>query len=508
MMLRDVPIVEQDLPAPTEAQLACVDRLADVIRREYPELAKDAKYYDHVVKTLDDGHSLHLDDLSQIPFLDAGRSVRCMQDRARLRAGEGDLVASCSSPVPGFEEYAREQLGLGSVEWLHPRSFSNPLRIAEACWEDRQTRRSLVHRLREGSLTYLHPNMGTLAVWELAKLLQDASRRPMHVIAPTPALCRWVNDKVIFARTAGRLLGPRLVPTTASAWNLSMLAKHVSEIAESARCIGLKLPDSAGGDSNILVNTAQVRGRPLKGVSQMLAEATAHIGWNGESHLLIDQWETDVVSSPSVQTWIPPAADGPPIIEGVFSQIVEQPRGIFVGTAAANLPDDLAEQLVTNCWLLALLYQRLGYVGRCSFDAILVGTSMDLCRIELIECNGRWGGTSSPMTLMNRIFGDWMQRPFAVRTHSVPGLSRMTFAELRDVWSPHLYDRRTGNGWLITYNPARLAMRSGITTLAFAQSLEEAMRRLDLDLPRLLQEVVHSQDGKIESSANRVGKEH
>ena len=69
--------------------------------------------------------------------------------------------------------------------------------------------------------------------------------------------------------------------------------------------------------------------------------------------------------------------------------------------------------MVTRSWLLAVLFQRLGYVGRCSFDLLVVGESLATARAEFLECNGRWGGTSGPMMLMNRLFGDWATRPYA-----------------------------------------------------------------------------------------------
>lgn len=496
-MLRNVPIIQQYVPTPSDTQLAGVDRAVNLIRRERPELARDLEFQQHTTRTLEDGPSLHLDDLSQISFVDAIADVQYALDRARLRAGEGDIVATSLPVVPGFEEYVSEKLGLGSVTWLNPQPLSNPLQIAEACWEDRHVRRELMHRLRDGRLNYLHPNMGTFAVWELARLLSEASRQPVRVIAPPPALCRWVNDKVIFARTVSQLLGSERIPRTASAWNLSTLTKHVAEIAASARCLCLKLAGSAGGDGTVLLNTDSLREMSTVALSQLLAEKTARIGWNGTSHLLVNQWESDVLASPSVQTWIPPLGDGPPIVEGIFSQLIKPPNGEFVGAAAAALPDDLAEALVIDCWLLTLLYQRLGYVGRCSFDAILVGENWSQCRIELIECNGRWGGTSAPMTMMNRLFGDWMLWPFAVRNHLVPGLSQMTFAELRSALSTELYDRQTGAGSLILFNPDRFEHRSDITVLVRGRTAEEAIQRSEHEVPRLLNALVRRRHDSV-----------
>lgn len=125
--------------------------------------------------------------------------------------------------------------------------------------------------------------------------------------------------------------------------------------------------------------------------------------------------------------------------------------------------------------MLASLFQRLGYVGRCSFDMILVGDGVHNCRLEMIECNGRWGGTSLPMTLMNRIFGDWSRQPYAVRiAHDIPDLNRVTFAALMNGFGEAVFDQRTGTGNLIFIDPGRMTSRSGIEALVLGETWEKA----------------------------------
>jgi len=54
---------------------------------------------------------------------------------------------------------------------------------------------------------------------------------------------------------------------------------------------------------------------------------------------------------------------------------------------------------------LASPLQSLGYIGRASFDALLVGASPEQATIHWIECNARWGGVSIPMTAARRLLG-------------------------------------------------------------------------------------------------------
>ena len=413
---------------------------------------------------------MHLDDLSEITRLTVGEDQRFYQDRARLRAGQGDLIASCADEVDGAEDYFRDHLGLGAVEWLRPRIPRNPLRIAEACWEDETIRQRLIARISSGDLEYLHPHMGTLAVWELAALLTKETGRPLEVIAPTPRLTSWANNKVEFTETVRRLFGSASIPLTESAWNLSQLACRVQELVEHAQAIVLKLPDSSGGVGNVLLKSEPLRKASLLEIEQTLQKAAGSVGWRGDCKILVDVWETDVLSSPSVQVWIPPEAEGPPVIEGIFTQRTEGDKGVFVGTIPANLPEPLSQLMVDRSWTLARLFQRLGYIGRCSFDLILVGEELEACRPEWIECNGRWGGTSLPMLLMNRLFGDWMTRPFAVEVfHHLHGLERVPFPELLRTFQDDLFDVRTGRGSLIFFNVGRLQHQSGISAIFLAE---------------------------------------
>lgn len=473
MRVAAIPIVAHQTVNPAPALQRAVEQLAEALLREQPQLGADEQWRPYIPRRLDEGPALHLDDLSEIPLLNGDQDVRFLQDRARLRAGPDDLVASSSEPVDGYEAYCRDQLGLGAVEWLHPARPAHPLRIAAACWEDRHVRRQLVHRMRFGELSYLHPHMGTFSCWELAALLNGASRRPIQVIAPPPAVTAWANDKVQFTDAISRLFGKKFVPRTMSAWNETSLARHVAELSEISEVIGLKLPNSAGGSGIIVLDAIEFRGRRPHEIRQTLQPLLASIAWDASSRLLIDTWETDVLCSPSAQIWIPPESAGLPVLEGLFVQQLAG-RQEFVGVTPASFPAPLADELATDAWLVARLFQRVGYIGRCSFDLILVGANLANCRLEFIECNGRWGGTSLPMTLMNRLFNDWQQQPFAVRVVPAAGLDRVTFPQLTHELQHDLYDHRTGQGRLIVYSPGRMPRQSSLTVLALGDSWDDA----------------------------------
>ena len=79
---------------------------------------------------------LHLDDVSEIPFLEGIVGMEFYQLRARVRAGDGDLFAATCAEVAGYESYNQGHLGLGSPAFVHaPATSGPPSAVARASQE-------------------------------------------------------------------------------------------------------------------------------------------------------------------------------------------------------------------------------------------------------------------------------------------------------------------------------------------------------------------------------------
>ena len=186
-------------------------------------------------------------------------------------------------PPPGYESYCRDYLGLGSVTWLTPKETRHRTHLASHCWTDRAVRGKLVRRIRANRLRDVHPFMGTRAVWELAHLLYQKSRRPILVVAPHPTLTEWVNDKVEFARLVRRIYGDRWLPPTTSCSSLAALSHEVRSLAAHHRAMGVKLPDAAGGGGNVVLDAEQFRRCSLRAVREELGRRLDAIGLDGQA---------------------------------------------------------------------------------------------------------------------------------------------------------------------------------------------------------------------------------
>jgi hypothetical protein len=191
---------------------------------------------------------------------------------------------------------------------------------------------------------------------------------------------------------------------------------------------------------------------------------------------MVGVWDCAVLGSPSVQTWIPRLEDGLPAIEGIFDQVVEGEAGEFVGAVPSGVPAQWQRRLAHDAMLLACLFQRLGYFGRCSFDAVLTGEHYDAAVVHWIECNGRWGGTSVPMTLANRLVGDWGSRCFMIVQRSGLRIRRCDVSRALDLLGPLLYRSGKTIGGVVLLTPGGLETGTGLHFLLLGTSDTEVKR--------------------------------
>ena len=452
----------------------------------------DQQFIRHTVKGLDDAPSLILDDFTDITLFPMDSLF--LEQRGRLRARQGDLYVTSTPGDHDFDDYIVRQLRLGKVDWRWPRNQPASHQTARTCWVDRGLRRALVRAIRSDGLQYIHPHMGNSNVWRLAQLLSQASHRPVQVISPPPAVAHWANDKVAFAHLVSDLLGHQLVPRTTAAYSFTLLSQQVRELADHHPRLGLKTPHAAGGLGNILLDTGPIRGLPLREIDDHLRRLIKPNQWPPGTPMLVDVWENNVLESASVQTWIPPLATADPVLEGIFSQMTVGNAGHFVGCVPLQLPDHVESQVNSATSVISLLFQQLGFVGRCSFDFLLIGDDLENAKPEFIECNARWGGTSIPMTLVNDLFGDYCNQPFAAIATDNAFPRDTTFRQVCEALEDVIFRKKIDGsctGWLIPFNPGRLQQHYGLNWIVFGETMEQVQHRIRHQLPNFLASLGH-----------------
>lgn len=431
---------------------------------------------------LDRAPSLVIEDHSEITLFETAGN-RAYADRALLLAGDGDSVVLGGRGRDAFAAYCRDTLGLGAPERLVPAPAGEGVSLAHRCRADRKLLAGVAAEARcHGGLNIL-PYMGTKGVWALAWAIAEQAGVPMRVGAPPPRLVRAVNDKVWFATRVAELLGIRHEPDSARIESHTALIEHVQQVAAGHDSLVVKLPHSASGAGNLVLDAAELRRLSKPALGERLKGLLRAAGWPDRFPLLVSAWEAPVAASPSVHLWIPLAGTGAPIVEGVFDQIVEQGR-IFAGAGPTALPRDRVAGLNREAMRLGMLFQELGYYGRCSFDAILVGNDAATAATHWVECNGRWGGVSIPLTLANRLTGNWAAQGFRVAERAGLDNPPRSFAEVRERVGDLLFTPARGEGAVIL-SPAPLETGTGFELLVLGQAPAAAEATVEAVADRL-----------------------
>jgi hypothetical protein len=426
---------------------------------------------------------LHFDDVSSIPFLQEISGVELYQLRSRLRAVDGDLYAATCPGVPGYEAYNRDMLGLGSPHFIHAEAVATACEIGLACTRGDAFERLQKAALRAGGMT-LHPYMGSEPAWLLAKALHDLAGVPVRCVAPTPAVTDYSNHKGHVTRAAVALLddgvlGGEPVVETRSATTPQGLVDALRDLAKRHATVALKMTRCASAMGNGLFESASVLREDAEHLRRSVEAFLVAKEWLPGEEVLVMSWE-DAWSSPSTQLWIPSPTLGAPVVEGVFEQLLVGEEQVFLGSIPSSLGEAWDQRLSQASMRIGRLYQHLGYRGRCSFDFIIAGDAA--C---LVECNGRWGGTSSPMHLVERLVPG-PRPPYRARDVISESLRGVPFTEIVRRLGGGLFDARTGEGTFILYNVGCLAEHGKLDVVAMGDDQDAVTVALEERLPALL----------------------
>jgi hypothetical protein len=478
-----LPIVAHAMPVVGARERARIEALAARLLAAEPALGGAADFGERVRPGLSpDGPALIIEDHHGLALYTA-RHDPCTEYRALLMAGHGDLVTIAGRRSPDFEAYCRDVLDLGRADVIELRPGDAMERVPTMVLRDADAMNRIVACARDHGGLSVIPYLGTADIWLLAREIAARCGQFVHVAAPPPRLTQRANDKLWFADRVTEVLDRRALPPTWYAYGPAALAREMTVLARRHDRLVVKVPDSAGSQGNIVLSSADVLARSPDQLRDWLIRILGSLSWNGAFPLLVGVWDSPTMGSPSVQVWIPARRDGPPIIEGVFQQSVEGRHGAFVGAAPAELPRAWIDRLAGEAMRISLLLQATGYYGRCSFDAVLAGRTLKDAELHWIECNGRWGGVSTPMTLANRLTGDWRRRPFEIVQRQKIRIAPLTVSAAIENLGDRLFrPGKTAEG-IVLLTPQRLAEGAGVHFMAMARTTERAraLARLALD---------------------------
>lgn len=105
--------------------------------------------------------------------------------------------------------------------------------------------------------------------------------------------------------------------------------------------------------------------------------------------------------------------------------------------------------------------------------------------LRFTECNGRWGGTSTPMHLVDQVVPG-PRPPYRAQDIAQPQLVGLSFEDLAATLGNYLFDRRTQSGRYLLYNVGPLERLGKLAVIALAGTQAEADEAVQHDFPLLL----------------------
>jgi hypothetical protein len=306
----------------------------------------------------------------------------------------------------------------------------------------------------------------------------------VEVLGPPPPVLWVANDKALLSEVVSLVLGPEWVVDSYATTEPAVMAERLRELAARHATVGLKRARCASGMGNAVYDASGIRRLTSQEVDAEVAAFLERTEWPGDEEVVVVSWET-TDCSPSTQLWIPPFGAGPPVMEGVYEQVLEGENRVFVGSRPSTMPEAVNREVARASTAVGSALQWLGYVGRCSFDLILLGDPSSEFRLMFTECNGRWGGTSTPMHLVDRLV-EGPRPPYWAQDYMHNGLVGVPFREVLDRIGNDLYDPGSGQGRYVFYNVGPLAEYGKLDVIAFGKTAAEAEDAVQTHLPERL----------------------
>lgn len=475
------PLKQKGLNAKDDAK---VEKVVGPFRKEYHVGEEAEKYADHILDEMPtpDATLVLVDDLSAIDHVERIKNVGTYCSRAFTRARQGDIVLASIDPIPGYHDYMDQRLNLGNSHYVYvaPNDPNRNYHLFDSLRHDQSSLGKILTYSNQNGDLVIHPYMGSYGAWDIAALLSEPREQPVKVMGPLPIASKIANNKNDFLSIVKQLCGEDSTVDCHSAATRKELEDLLNKKAKEYEQIVLRFPGSAGGMSTEVLKSDFILNEKKK-FQDFLDQYIAEYGWEeGKEKLQVSGWEPHVLMAPSSHLWIPPEKGAEPIFEEILVQAFEaDDPTVFSGSRVADLPEHINQEIEKLTMIVGRALQKLGYMGRCSFDLLLCGPSIEEGKIKFVECNGRWGGASTPMTLMNRIFGDHRKYAYLHRVLQAPVLQGITFPRFLEVFDDLLYDHRSEQGYAIVYNVALLESNGQLDIITFGDTMEIARNRME-----------------------------
>jgi len=427
--------------------------------------------------------TLYLEDLTGIPFLSKIAGIEAYQHRARVRASDGDLIAAVGPKTEGYEAYCQDVLNFGVTELIHAEPVDGLMAVAKACMYG-EAKSHLVKRAKSAGAFSIHPYMSIEAVWSLASFISGEAGVEVSVCGPPPPVLWIANDKSLLGELASRTAGTHVISESRLNTKPDLMAMSLQELARRHDRVALKRTRCASAMGNKVFNSTDVLALSVEELESVVLQFLQETEWEDDEPVITVVWEK-AVCSPSTQLFLPPLGEGAVKLNGVFEQILEGEEQVFLGSRPSRLPQAVEQALSDASLAVAGALQHLGYTGCCSFDFLVLGDVDADFEIRITECNGRWGGTSTPMSMVSRLVPG--PRPcYRAQDFIHDSLVGIPFDEFLSRIGDEVFDFHAQCGRFVFYNTGCLATSGKFDVIAFGDTPEDADASILELLPKKL----------------------
>ncbi len=387
----------------TSEQLQLIDGIASKYLRNTPTLDSTDIFGAGVTQGLLPGPCIFLGEVSSLESQASDR-IADMEYLMTLIAREGDVMLLSGTRNTEFEKYRKDELQLGEIKVIDTSGDALSQLTSKTPVPSLQ---KLIDYLKNKFTTEninIVPFCGSPSVWALASYIASQTGLRVSVAAPAPKLCSLANDRLWFRDLARSLFGPEDIPMTKPAYGPDSLVQLIRAFAKRFSNVVVRIPDGIDIYCNVKMDSKKVMSCTDAELTSLVTGVLKDHDWDNKYPLMVEVWDTEMLSSPTVQVWVPVKGSGSPIVEGIYDRSLLSVSDRLVIAKPAAIPATNKETIVNEAIQLAYALQQLGYYGKLELEGVISGADFVNSHLHWTGCNGRWSGLTLPVALSNRLF--------------------------------------------------------------------------------------------------------
>ncbi len=387
----------------TGEQLSQIDSIVSKYLRNKPTLDSTNVFGAGVTQGLSPGPCIFLGEISSVDSQASDR-IADMEYLMTLIAREGDVMLLSGARNHEFEKYRKEELQLGDIKIIETNGHAlSQLNSKTPASSLQQLIDYLQNTFTTESINIV-PFYGSPAVWGLASYIAEQTGLYISVAAPAPKLSSLVNDRLWFRDLARSVLGPDDIPVTRPVYGPESLVQLMRVFATRYSNVVVRIPNGIDIYCNVKMDSQKVTSSTDAELTSLVTSVLKDHDWDNKYPLLVEVWDTEIFSSPTVQVWVPLKGTGSPIVEGIYDRSLLSVTDRLVIAQPADIPPPVKQVVITESIQLAYALQQLGYYSKLELEGVFSGTDSVKSHLHWTGCNGRWSGLTLPVALSNRLF--------------------------------------------------------------------------------------------------------